>query len=99
MTDPERRRRSLAAALQIAYADALFNPDFRLQDSGLIRMSVKSDRWIRRMAEEAQLIHPFEAQLVREVAGTRIISAGASSYGQPKRRRARYVKAWGNAPG
>ena len=44
-------------------------------------MTVKSDRWIRRMCEEAQLIHPFEARLVREVAGTRIISAGASSYG------------------
>jgi dCTP deaminase len=48
-------------------------------------MTVKSDRWIRRMAEEAQLIHPFEARLVREVAGTRIISAGASSYGYDMR--------------
>ncbi|HUQ31197.1 MAG TPA: dCTP deaminase [Pyrinomonadaceae bacterium] len=44
-------------------------------------MTVKSDRWIRRMAEEAQLIQPFSAQLVREVDGRRIISAGASSYG------------------
>ena len=44
-------------------------------------MTVKSDRWIRRMAQEAQLIHPFNAQLVREVDGRRIISAGASSYG------------------
>src|SRR2546426_12517786 len=48
-------------------------------------MTVKSDRWIRRMCEEAQLIHPFEARLVREVAGTRIISAGASSYGYDMR--------------
>ena len=48
-------------------------------------MTVKSDRWIRRMAEEAQLIHPFEARLVREIAGTRIISAGASSYGYDMR--------------
>src|SRR5205814_5386704 len=48
-------------------------------------MTVKSDRWIRRMAEEAQHIHPFEARLVREVAGTRIISAGASSYGYDMR--------------
>src|SRR5438132_1136303 len=48
-------------------------------------MTVKSDRWIRRMADEAQLIHPFEARLVREVAGTRIISAGASSYGYDMR--------------
>lgn len=33
------------------------------------------------MAEEEQLIQPFNAQLVREVDGRRIISAGASSYG------------------
>jgi dCTP deaminase len=44
-------------------------------------MTVKSDRWIRRMAEAAQLIQPFNPQLVREVEGRRIISAGASSYG------------------
>ncbi|HEX8071569.1 MAG TPA: dCTP deaminase [Pyrinomonadaceae bacterium] len=44
-------------------------------------MTIKSDLWIRRMAEEAQLISPFNATLVREVDGRRIISAGASSYG------------------
>ena len=48
-------------------------------------MSVKSDRWIRRMAEEQQLIQPFEAALVREASGRRIISAGASSYGYDMR--------------
>jgi dCTP deaminase len=48
-------------------------------------MSVKSDRWIRRMAEEHQLIQPFEAALVREAGGRRIISAGASSYGYDMR--------------
>ena len=48
-------------------------------------MTVKSDRWIRRLAEEAQLIEPFEARLVREVEGRRIISAGASSYGYDMR--------------
>jgi dCTP deaminase len=48
-------------------------------------MTVKSDRWIRRMAEEAQLIQPFSAQLVREIEGRRIISAGASSYGYDMR--------------
>lgn len=37
------------------------------------------------MAEEAQLIHPFDAQLVRETEGRRIISAGASSYGYDMR--------------
>ncbi len=48
-------------------------------------MTVKSDLWIRRMAEEAQLIQPFSPQLVREVDGRRIISAGASSYGYDMR--------------
>ncbi|HEV2801469.1 MAG TPA: dCTP deaminase [Pyrinomonadaceae bacterium] len=48
-------------------------------------MTVKSDRWIRRMAEEADFIRPFDAELVREVDGRRIISAGASSYGYDMR--------------
>src|ERR1044072_4775685 len=48
-------------------------------------MSVKSDRWIRRMAEEQQLIQPFDAALVRESSGRRIISAGSSSYGYDMR--------------
>ncbi|HEX8137454.1 MAG TPA: hypothetical protein VF544_07690 [Pyrinomonadaceae bacterium] len=43
-------------------------------------MTVKSDRWIRRMAAAAQLTQPFNPQLVREIEGRRIISAGASSY-------------------
>jgi len=37
------------------------------------------------MAEEAGLIQPFNAQLVRQVEGRRIISAGASSYGYDMR--------------
>lgn len=37
------------------------------------------------MAEEAQLIQPFSEQLIREVQGRRIISAGASSYGYDMR--------------
>ena len=40
-------------------------------------MSIKNDRWIRRMAEEHGMIEPFEAGQVRE--GT--ISYGLSSYG------------------
>ena len=48
-------------------------------------MTVKSDRWIRRMAEEHQLIQPFDATLLRETDGRRIISAGASSYGYDMR--------------
>ena len=48
-------------------------------------MTVKSDRWIRRTVEEAGLIQPFDAKLVRELGGRRIISAGASSYGYDMR--------------
>ena len=43
-------------------------------------MSVKSDRWIRRMAAQG-MIEPFEAQQVKEVAGRRVVSYGTSSYG------------------
>jgi len=44
-------------------------------------MSVKSDRWIRRMALEHGLIEPFEPGQVREHGSGRVISYGTSSYG------------------
>ncbi len=44
-------------------------------------MSIKSDRWIRRMAREHAMIEPFSAEQVRTVAGQRIVSYGTSSYG------------------
>ena len=44
-------------------------------------MSVKSDRWIRQMAEQRGMIEPFEPGQVRALAGERIISYGTSSYG------------------
>ena len=44
-------------------------------------MSVKSDKWIRRMARDHAMIDPFEPSLVREVAGRRVVSFGTSSYG------------------
>ena len=44
-------------------------------------MSIKSDKWIRRMAAEHRMIEPFEAGQVREVDGRRIVSYGTSSYG------------------
>src|SRR5688500_20341625 len=48
-------------------------------------MTIKSDLWLRRMAVERQMIDPFLPELVREVNGSRIISAGASSYGYDMR--------------
>src|SRR3981189_541967 len=44
-------------------------------------MTVKSDRWIRRMANEFGMIDPFEAGQVKEIDGRRIVSYGTSSYG------------------
>ena len=44
-------------------------------------MGIKSDRWIQRMAEEFQMISPFESQQIRESERGRVISYGTSSYG------------------
>jgi dCTP deaminase len=44
-------------------------------------MSIKSDKWIRRMAAEHRMIEPFEPHQVKEVGGRRIVSYGTSSYG------------------
>ncbi|UCC72659.1 MAG: dCTP deaminase [Gemmatimonadota bacterium] len=44
-------------------------------------MSIKSDRWIRRMATEHAMIEPFEESQVREG----VISFGLSSYGYDMR--------------
>lgn len=44
-------------------------------------MSIKSDKWIRKMAAEQQMISPFEPGQVRQGDHGRIISYGTSSYG------------------
>jgi dCTP deaminase len=44
-------------------------------------VSIKSDRWIRRMAEQHGMIEPFAPGQVREANGHRIVSYGTSSYG------------------
>ena len=44
-------------------------------------MSIKSDKWIRRMAEQHGMIDPFEPGQIREQEGRKIISYGTSSYG------------------
>ncbi len=44
-------------------------------------MSIKSDKWIRYMAEEHGMIDPFEPGQIRENGSGRIISYGTSSYG------------------
>jgi dCTP deaminase len=44
-------------------------------------MSIKSDKWIRRMAEQQGMIEPFESGQVRDSERGRVISYGTSSYG------------------
>jgi len=43
-------------------------------------MAIKSDRWIRRMAEKG-MIEPFAEGQVRAIDGRKIVSYGTSSYG------------------
>lgn len=44
-------------------------------------MSVKSDKWIRRMAVERGMIEPFVPRQISTADGGRVVSFGTSSYG------------------
>src|SRR6185503_17788515 len=44
-------------------------------------MTIKSDKWIRRMAAEQRMIEPFEPTQVKSLEGRKIVSYGTSSYG------------------
>jgi dCTP deaminase len=44
-------------------------------------MSIKSDKWIRRMAAERGMIEPFEPNQVKRNGNGSIVSYGTSSYG------------------
>ena len=45
-------------------------------------MSIKSDKWIRKMSLEHDMISPFEPDQVKQnAAGERMVSYGTSSYG------------------
>jgi dCTP deaminase len=44
-------------------------------------MSIKPDRWIRRMAEQHGMIEPFEPGQVKLAGERKLISYGTSSYG------------------
>ena len=44
-------------------------------------MSIKADKWIRRMVESHSMIEPFEPEQVRFAGTERVISYGTSSYG------------------
>jgi len=57
--------------------DSFFPPRY----SGHPAMSIKSDKWIRRMAQEHGMIEPFVERQVRGSDDSRVISYGVSSYG------------------
>jgi len=44
-------------------------------------MTIKSDKWIRRMAETTGMIEPFEPYQIKHNGSTRLVSYGTSSYG------------------
>ena len=44
-------------------------------------MSIKSDKWIKRMASTEAMIEPFESGQVRFIDDQKVISYGTSSYG------------------
>ena len=44
-------------------------------------MSIKSDKWIRRMAQEHGMIEPFVERQIRGQGDAPVISYGVSSYG------------------
>jgi dCTP deaminase len=44
-------------------------------------MSIKPDKWIRRMVEQHNMIEPFEPTLIRNTENKKAVSFGTSSYG------------------
>jgi dCTP deaminase len=44
-------------------------------------MTIKSDKWIRRMVREYRMIEPFEPGQIKHNGSERIVSFGTSSYG------------------
>jgi dCTP deaminase len=54
---------------------------YTLSQRGKIDVSIKADKWIRRMAQEQGMIEPYEPAQVRYSGEQRLISYGTSSYG------------------
>ena len=44
-------------------------------------MSIKSDKWIKKMAKQENMISPFEPDQIKLLSGNKVISYGTSSYG------------------
>ena len=44
-------------------------------------MAIKSDKWIKEMAQNHKMIEPFQVNQVKTNNGAKIVSYGTSSYG------------------
>ncbi|OEZ33902.1 deoxycytidine triphosphate deaminase [Francisella endosymbiont of Amblyomma maculatum] len=44
-------------------------------------MTIKSDKWIKKMSQEYNMIEPFEAGQIKVINNQKIVSYGTSSYG------------------
>ena len=44
-------------------------------------MTIKSDKWIKKMSQEHNMVEPFEAGQVKVINNQKIVSYGTSSYG------------------
>ena len=54
----------------------------KLSRGGLKSMSIKSDKWIKKMSKEVEMINPFSENQIRvDKNGVKLISYGVSSYG------------------
>jgi dCTP deaminase len=74
----------VSSNVQVAYSavtDIFTRTNPTTSEGQSTTMSIKSDRWIRRMAAEQRMIEPFESSQMR--AG--VISYGVSSYGYDMR--------------
>jgi dCTP deaminase len=68
--------------LLIQKAKKALDSRFRGNDEREMKMSIKSDKWIRRMAAAHAMIEPFEPGQIRTNGnGGKLISYGTSSYG------------------
>ena len=56
-------------------------PSQTIDQEIIAKVSIKSDKWIRAMAQEQGMIEPFQADQVRFDGERKLISYGTSSYG------------------
>jgi len=70
----------LSVRRRLSYTTRIF-PFAGTQPEEIPFMSIKADKWIRRMAEQQGMIEPFAPEMVRQNESGKIVSYGTSSYG------------------